>query len=188
MNCDFKDVRSATAKGLQQSSPGRPTKAGECVTPRLKKGRRPMEEMLQDNQSPPHSPPPPPPVLPPAPFRRPRGRPRSNPLPDQTQGATATPTHSGNSDSSVGKKRRRCWNRKYRNGEYIVERKQAKAETEEKCVTTRQAARAEAGTDSTGFKTGTLLDESGRDCPSIFLRLYPYIWIFLTCTAMLLNN
>ena len=138
---------STAAQRLQQSSPGRPRKVGECATPRLRRSRQSMEEVHQGNRSPSPSflpaPPPPPPPL--APFRRPRGRPRSNPLPNQTQGPTATPVHSVTTDSSLGKKRRRCRNRKYQNGEYIVECELARAEPEEKCVTTRQAARAEAG-------------------------------------------
>ncbi|KAJ8348742.1 hypothetical protein SKAU_G00273310 [Synaphobranchus kaupii] len=144
VSSDFTAPRS-----LQQSTPGRPKKEGECATPRLRRGRRPKEEVLQDNRSPP-PPPPPPTPSPSTPFRRPRGRPRSNPLPDQVQGGVATPAHGGNTDSSAGKKRRRRRNRKYQNGEYIVEREQARAETDEKCVTTRQAARAEADLRTTG--------------------------------------
>ncbi|XP_061106323.1 BCL-6 corepressor-like protein 1 isoform X2 [Conger conger] len=154
MSSEFTALRSTAAQGSQQGTPGRPRKEGECATPRLRRGRQSMEEALQGNRSPPPSlppaSPPPPPPPPPAPFRRPRGRPRSNPLPNQTQGATATAVHSGTTDLSAGKKRRRCRNRKYQNGEYIVEREQARTEMEDKCVTTRQAARAEADLRTTG--------------------------------------
>ncbi|XP_035290466.1 BCL-6 corepressor-like protein 1 isoform X1 [Anguilla anguilla] len=158
VSSDFMARQSTADQGLQQSSPGRPRREGQGATPRLRRGRRPTEKVLQENQSPSPSPSPPPlPPLPPpppspsAPFRRPRGRPRSNPLPNQTQGAAATPaTHGGNADTCAGKKRRRRWNRKYQNGEYIVERDQTREEPEEKCVTTRQAARAEADLRTTG--------------------------------------
>ncbi|KAG5843583.1 hypothetical protein ANANG_G00152430 [Anguilla anguilla] len=158
VSSDFMARQSTADQGLQQSSPGRPRREGQGATPRLRRGRRPTEKVLQENQSPspsPSLPPlpplPPPPPSPSAPFRRPRGRPRSNPLPNQTQGAAATPaTHGGNADTCAGKKRRRRWNRKYQNGEYIVERDQTREEPEEKCVTTRQAARAEADLRTTG--------------------------------------
>ncbi|KAJ8266511.1 hypothetical protein GJAV_G00131280 [Gymnothorax javanicus] len=149
---DFSAPQTPAAQALPQSSPGRPRKEGEGRGPAQRRGRRPKKKGLQDNQSPPPSPPPPspPPLLHPSPLRRPRGRPRSSRLPDQTPGAVASPAHSVKADPSPGKKRRRLWNRKYQNGEYIVEREQARAEADEKCVTTRQAARAEAELQTSG--------------------------------------
>ncbi|KAG7484225.1 hypothetical protein MATL_G00047150 [Megalops atlanticus] len=72
-----------------------------------------------------------------------RGRRPAEEVP-QVHWGTVAPTHGSEGDASVGKKRRRRRNRKYQNGEYIVEREQAKEGAEEKCVTTRQAARAGA--------------------------------------------
>ncbi|CAL8263267.1 unnamed protein product [Lota lota] len=124
------------------------TKSPESSTPRLRRGRRRCDEApLEDpwgfaspsppppaasfrsppSPSPPPAPSPPPPAAPTPtqPARRPRGRPRSNPLPRDTKPAKvkmpAAPTPPVR-DTPAHKKRRRCRNRKYQSGEYIVEK------------------------------------------------------------------
>ncbi|KAL4631625.1 BCL-6 corepressor-like protein 1 [Arapaima gigas] len=135
----------------EMSSPAKETRDGD--PPRLRRGRRRSEQTQKGDWSPPEPSPPPPPPPPPPAVRRPRGRPRSNPLPGQGDLAAASPQHRGSAatstegDASSRKKRRRRKNRKYQNGEYITEREQAgeaEGEAEDKCVMTRQAARAGA--------------------------------------------
>uniref|UniRef100_A0A8C9VZK5 BCL6 corepressor-like 1 n=1 Tax=Scleropages formosus TaxID=113540 RepID=A0A8C9VZK5_SCLFO len=126
--------------------------SGDSDPPRLRRGRRRSDRSQKSNWSPLEPSPPPPPQ--PA-FRRPRGRPRSNPLPGQVDATPAVPQRRGSpapsseGEAAARKKRRRRKNRKYQNGEYITEREQvgeAEGEAEDKCVMTRQAARAGAGT------------------------------------------
>ncbi|XP_064185364.1 BCL-6 corepressor-like protein 1 isoform X3 [Anguilla rostrata] len=134
--------RSAVDAPALQGSPGWLNKeAGPVAScpPRQKRGRRPAEKNL----------PPAAKVPPPAPqtgeVRRKRGRPRTNPLPDQGCVGTAKPTPAvAEEDACPRKKRKRRRNRKYQNGEYIMERDKA-GEEEGRCVATRPATRA--GTD-----------------------------------------
>ncbi|XP_029113315.1 uncharacterized protein bcorl1 isoform X2 [Scleropages formosus] len=130
--------------------------SGDSDPPRLRRGRRRSDRSQKSNWSPLEPSPPPPPQ--PA-FRRPRGRPRSNPLPGQVDATPAVPQRRGSpapsseGEAAARKKRRRRKNRKYQNGEYITEREQvgeAEGEAEDKCVMTRQAARAGAD-----LRTGT---------------------------------
>ncbi|XP_056133343.1 BCL-6 corepressor-like protein 1 [Lampris incognitus] len=112
--------------------PSKEPKTPESSTPRLRRGRRRTDEAQLDHWgfatpspppslTPPPLPSPSPPTPPSQPARRPRGRPRSNPLPERGgQGKARTP--SGEGDSPVRKKRRRCRNRKYQTGEYITEK------------------------------------------------------------------
>lgn len=124
------------------SSPGWPSKESDSheeASPRLRRGRRRTDEVLLRDWSfaapptPPHvdaptTPPPTPP--PPAPIRRPRGRPRINPLPEEVDADKDRPGEGG--DASSIKKRKRCKNRKYQNGEYITEKDKVADGEEEK--------------------------------------------------------
>lgn len=124
------------------SSPGWPSKESDSqeeASPRLRRGRRRTDEALLRDWSfatpptpppldPPSTPPPTPP--PPVPVRRPRGRPRINPLPEEVDVDKDRPTEGG--DTSSIKKRKRCKNRKYQNGEYITEKDKVADGEEEK--------------------------------------------------------
>ncbi|KAI1902578.1 hypothetical protein AGOR_G00017320 [Albula goreensis] len=158
----------------QLSSPGVAKKDVECGgsdTPRQRRGRRTVGGVDVWR---------PPPVslpLPPLPSSRPRGRPRSNPLPDQAHRGTAISIQSRKGDLSAGKKRQSRRNRKYQNGEYVVEHERSREETQEMCVTTRQTARAGADLRTTsvyachspdGSPRGTLLTRSGSTRRSAF--------------------
>ncbi|XP_063046581.1 BCL-6 corepressor-like protein 1 [Engraulis encrasicolus] len=142
----------------------------ETPTSRPRRGRRRSEDRLHDwSFAAPSSPPPPPPpapsrepptstptpssqasttTTPPVPVRRPRGRPRLNPLPpeDAELGKAQPrppPASSEASESPAMKKRRRCRNRKYQNGEYITDKHKAvDGEREERYTSTRQSAHA----------------------------------------------
>ncbi|XP_051505024.1 BCL-6 corepressor-like protein 1 isoform X2 [Myxocyprinus asiaticus] len=123
------------------SSPGWPCKESvsqEEASPRLRRGRRRTDEALLRDWSfaaPPTPPPlgpqptPPPTPPPPVPIRRPRGRPRINPLPEEVDADKDRLSEGG--DTSSIKKRKRCKNRKYQNGEYITEKDKV-ADGEEK--------------------------------------------------------
>lgn len=135
VDCESSPISSAQGEGDpgSHSSPGRPGKESESqeeASPRLRRGRRRTDEALLRQWSfvsPPAPPPPdhssstPPSSHSPAtPVRRPRGRPRLHPRreggdADKTRGAD------GGGAGSV-KKRKRCRNRKYQNGEYITEK------------------------------------------------------------------
>lgn len=144
--------RSETPVSL--SSPGRPSKepaSSESSTPRLRRGRRRGDETWLDDWG--FAPPPPPnlphpPTAPPLqPARRPRGRPRSNPLPEKAAQGKARPAPSTEGDALKHKKRSRCRNRKYQNGEYITGKdRDGDGEGEERSVTTRQGTQSESGT------------------------------------------
>lgn len=124
------------------SSTGWPSKEShshEETSPRLRRGRRRTDEALLRDWSvvaPPTPPPvdapstppptPPPPVL----ISRPRGRPRVNPLPEEVDADKDRPGEGG--DASSIKKRKRCKNRKYQNGEYITEKEKVADGEEEK--------------------------------------------------------
>lgn len=122
------------------SSPGWPSKESDSheeASPRLRRGRRRTDEALLRDWSfaaPPTPPPvdapstPPPTPPPPVPIRRRRGRPRINPLPEEVD--ADRPGEGG--DASSIKKRKRCKNRKYQNGEYITEKDKVADGEEEK--------------------------------------------------------
>uniref|UniRef100_A0A9J8A159 BCL6 corepressor-like 1 n=1 Tax=Cyprinus carpio carpio TaxID=630221 RepID=A0A9J8A159_CYPCA len=119
------------------SSPSWPSKESDSqeeASPRLRRGRRRTDEALLRDWSfaTPPSPPPldPPSTPPPVPVRRPRGRPRINPLPEEVDAEKDRPTEGG--DTSSIKKRKRCKNRKYQNGEYITEKDKVADGEEEK--------------------------------------------------------
>ncbi|KAG1930032.1 BCL-6 corepressor-like protein 1 [Pimephales promelas] len=124
------------------SSPAWPSKESDSqeeASPRLRRGRRRTDEALLRDWSfatpptpPPLDPPSTPPPTPPptVPVRRPRGRPRINPLPEEVDADKDRPTEGG--DSSSIKKRKRCKNRKYQNGEYITEKDKVADGEEEK--------------------------------------------------------
>ncbi|KAI7801793.1 putative BCL-6 corepressor-like protein 1, partial [Triplophysa rosa] len=124
------------------SSTGWPSKEShshEEASPRLRRGRRRTDEALLRDWSfvaPPTPPPvdapstPPPTPPPPVPIRRPRGRPRINPLPEEVDADKDRPGEGG--DASSIKKRKRCKNRKYQNGEYITEKEKVADGEEEK--------------------------------------------------------
>ncbi|KPP63704.1 hypothetical protein Z043_118012, partial [Scleropages formosus] len=82
-------------------------------------------------------------ALPPPP-RRPRGRPRSTPRPNEAQQTPVAAGRRSMEHAGVEKKRKRCKNRRYQNGEYVMERDVSRDEPNRKCVTTRRAARDEA--------------------------------------------
>ncbi|XP_051514184.1 BCL-6 corepressor-like protein 1 isoform X2 [Myxocyprinus asiaticus] len=118
------------------SSPGWPNKKSDSqeeASPRLRRGcRRTDDALLRDLSS--AAPPTPPPLdpsstPPPVPIRRPRGRPRINPLPEEDDADKDRLSEGG--DTSSIKKRKRCKNRKYQNGEYITEKDKV-ADGEEK--------------------------------------------------------
>ncbi|XP_072519829.1 uncharacterized protein bcorl1 [Salminus brasiliensis] len=128
------------------SSPGRPSKDSESqeeASPRLRRGRRRTDEALLKDwsfASPPTPPPPDSPASPTqlshtpvAPLRRPRGRPRLNPRREESDAYKARPAHGADGgDTASVKKRKRCRNRKYQNGEYITEKdKVAEGEKEQ---------------------------------------------------------
>ncbi|XP_016100122.1 BCL-6 corepressor-like protein 1 [Sinocyclocheilus grahami] len=119
------------------SSPSWPSKESDSqeeASPRLRRGRRRTDEALLRDWSfaTPPTPPPldPPSTPPPVPVRRPRGRPRINPLPEEVDADKDRPTKRG--DTSSIKKRKRCKNRKYQNGEYITEKDKVADGEEEK--------------------------------------------------------
>ncbi|XP_016341915.1 BCL-6 corepressor-like protein 1 isoform X2 [Sinocyclocheilus anshuiensis] len=119
------------------SSPSWPSKESDSqeeASPRLRRGRRRTDEALLRDWSfaTPPTPPPldPPSTPPPVPVRRPRGRPRINPLPEEVNADKDRPTKRG--DTSSIKKRKRCKNRKYQNGEYITEKDKVADGEEEK--------------------------------------------------------
>ncbi|KAK6298379.1 hypothetical protein J4Q44_G00314340 [Coregonus suidteri] len=140
------------------SSPGRPNKepsSSESSTPRLRRGRRRGDEAWLDDWGFATPSPPPPPTLPPPrtypplqPARRPRGRPRTNPLPEKAAQGKARSAPNTDGDSPKHKKRSRCRNRKYQNGEYITGKdRDGDGEGEERSVTTRQGT--QSGSDLT---------------------------------------
>ncbi|TRY56899.1 hypothetical protein DNTS_031025 [Danionella cerebrum] len=114
--------------------PSKESDSQEEASLRPRRGRRRTDEALLRDWSfanPPTPPPldapstPPPTPPPPVPVRRPRGRPRINPLPEDLD------TEKGGDTSSI-KKRKRCKNRKYQNGEYITEKDKVADGEEEK--------------------------------------------------------
>ncbi|KTG08078.1 hypothetical protein cypCar_00032273 [Cyprinus carpio] len=119
--------------------PSKESDSQEEASPRLRRGRRRTDEACAPRLEfathysfplldPPSPPPPTPP--PPVPVRRPRGRPRINPLPEEVDADKDRPTEGGNTSSI--KKRKRCKNRKYQNGEYITEKDKVADGEEEK--------------------------------------------------------
>ncbi|KAM6953153.1 BCL-6 corepressor-like protein 1 [Aplochiton taeniatus] len=131
------------------SSPGKPVQDPDnnaSPSPRPKRVRRRVDDGLLDHWGfSAISPQPlPPPLSPPAqPARRPRGRPRTNPRPEQPDQAKAKLSPAPVGDPPTRKKRRRCRNRKYQNGEYITEKDKVEdGEGEERADNIRQGGRA----------------------------------------------
>ncbi|KAJ8015730.1 hypothetical protein DPEC_G00029190 [Dallia pectoralis] len=97
-------------------------------TPRLRRCRRRGDEARLDNwgfatPSPPRLPSPPHPASPHSePARRPRGRPRTHPLPEKCDQFKTRTTPCNEGDNPTRRKRTRCRNKKYQNGEYIIEK------------------------------------------------------------------
>lgn len=125
--------RVETSASLNSSAVStKDAEATECSFPRLRRGRRRVDDARLDlwgfatpSPPPPPMPPPPvspsPPLTPAQPARRPRGRPRSNPLPERAlQGKGKTAGAEGGTPAR--KKRRRCRSKKYQTGEYITEK------------------------------------------------------------------
>ncbi|KAF7707241.1 BCL-6 corepressor-like protein 1 isoform X2 [Silurus meridionalis] len=149
-NHSARSLRVDPASLTKTDQPTKETNLQQVSSPRPKRGRRRTDyALLRDWSfaSPPTPPPPPPPpppepptspVLPnPAfPLRRPRGRPRLNPLPEggDTDNIRSAQVAEGR-DPASAKKRKRCRNRKYQNGEYITDKeKEANRENEASLV------------------------------------------------------
>ncbi|XP_066505543.1 BCL-6 corepressor-like protein 1 [Hoplias malabaricus] len=134
--CESSSVNSTNVEedSAPLSSPGRPSKESESqeeASPRLRRGRRRTDEALLKDWSFASLPTPPPPDTPSSPLpptshipsdppRRPRGRPRLNPR--REDGDTDKAKGADGGETASMKKRKRCRNRKYQNGEYITER------------------------------------------------------------------
>ncbi|KAK1804492.1 hypothetical protein P4O66_020505, partial [Electrophorus voltai] len=145
-SCESSLISSAQAE--EDPSTGKEAEVQEAPSPRLRRGRRRTDEALLRDwsfASPPTPPPPPPPppnppfssvppsTTPAAPPRRPRGRPRLNPLPeagDTDEARASQKAETG--DTASMKKRKRCRNRRYQNGEYITEKEKADGQKKER--------------------------------------------------------
>lgn len=138
-------VNPASLANTDQSS--KESNLQQVSSPRPKRGRRRTDDVLLRDwsfASPPTPPPPPPPKSPSSPLlpspvfplRRPRGRPRLNPLPEGGDTDNIRPAQVAEAgDIASAKKRKRCRNRKYQNGEYVTDKeKEANRENEEKFV------------------------------------------------------
>ncbi|KAM4621906.1 uncharacterized protein bcorl1 [Polymixia lowei] len=156
-----------TAVSLNNCIPSKEPKAPESSTPRLRRGRRRGDEARIDHWGF-ATPSPPPPSISPAPpspphrlaapagqpARRPRGRPRTNPLPEQG-GQGKAKASGAEGDNPARKKRRRCRNRKYQTGDYIVEKDKV------------EDAERDEGSDSPGQDTGNTADSQTGLCQSL---------------------
>ncbi|XP_053486508.1 BCL-6 corepressor-like protein 1 isoform X3 [Ictalurus furcatus] len=146
-NSPVRSVQVDPASLTKTDQPSKESNLKQVSSPRPKRGRRRTDDALLRDwsfASPPTPPPPPPPppespsspLLPVFPLRRPRGRPRLNPLPeggDPDNIRLAQLAEGG--DLASAKKRKRCRNRKYQNGEYITDKeKEANGENEESFV------------------------------------------------------
>lgn len=140
-------VNPASLTNTDQSS--KESNLQQVSSPRPKRGRRRADDaLLRDwslasSPAPPAPPPPPPPPKSPStpllpspvfPLRRPRGRPRLNPLPKDGDTGNIRPVQVAEAgDVASAKKRKRCRNRKYQNGEYVTDKeKEANRENEER--------------------------------------------------------
>ncbi|XP_030621330.1 BCL-6 corepressor-like protein 1 [Chanos chanos] len=153
----------------------------EGSSPRLRRGRHRADEALRKNwsltaPSTPHAASDPPSAPAPTtavPPRRPRGRPRLNPLPAEAADAgTAKSSQGGEGgDTPAMKKRRRCRNRRYQNGEYITEKdKAADMEKQERDAGVKLPIRDDTNTDvRTGMYprlSATLMGQESSPDPS----------------------
>ncbi|MCJ8733982.1 hypothetical protein PDJAM_G00230230 [Pangasius djambal] len=135
-----------TASLTKTDQPSKESNLQQVSSPRPKRGRRRTDDALLRDWSfaSPPTPPPPPSESPSStllpspvfPLRRPRGRPRLNPLPEGGDTDNIRPAQvAEGGDLASAKKRKRCRNRKYQNGEYITDKeKEANRENEEKFV------------------------------------------------------
>lgn len=147
VSLDFENspgVQLDPASLTKTDQPSKESNLKQVSSPRPKRGRRRTDDALLRDwsfASPPTPPPPPPespssPLLPVFPLRRPRGRPRLNPLPEGGDPDNIRPAQlAEGGDLASAKKRKRCRNRKYQNGEYITDKeKEANGENEESFV------------------------------------------------------
>ncbi|KAM9470579.1 uncharacterized protein bcorl1 isoform 1-T3 [Clarias gariepinus] len=158
--CNKSDFEKSSVRSVQvepapitkNDQPSKETNLQQVSSPRPKRGRRRTDDALLRDWSfaspptpPPPLPPPPPPPPPESfsspllpnpvfPLRRPRGRPRLNPLPESGDTDNTRPVQvAKGGDLASAKKRKRCRNRKYQNGEYITDKeKEANRENKEK--------------------------------------------------------
>lgn len=139
----MRSVQLDPAYLTKTDQPSKETNLQQVSSPRPKRGRRRTDDALLRDWSfaSPPTPPPPPespssPHLPSPvfPLRRPRGRPRLNPLPEGGDTDNVRPAWvAERGDLASAKKRKRCRNRKYQNGEYITDKeKEANRENEER--------------------------------------------------------
>ncbi|KAG7329112.1 hypothetical protein KOW79_007286 [Hemibagrus wyckioides] len=147
--CSKPDFENSPARSVQvdpasltkTDQPCKESNLKQVSSPRPKRGRRRTDDALLRDWSfaSPPTPPPPPespssPLVPSPvfPLRRPRGRPRLNPLPEGGDTDNIRPAQvAERGDQASAKKRKRCRNRKYQNGEYITDKeKEANRENE----------------------------------------------------------
>ncbi|KAK3536076.1 hypothetical protein QTP70_026936, partial [Hemibagrus guttatus] len=145
-NSPARSVQVDPASLTKTDQPCKKSNLKQVSSPRPKRGRRRTDDALLRDwsfASPPTPPPPPPPPPtespssplvqnPVFPLRRPRGRPRLNPLPEGGDTDNIRPAQvAERGDQTSAKKRKRCRNRKYQNGEYITDKeKEANRENE----------------------------------------------------------
>ncbi|XP_062856623.1 BCL-6 corepressor-like protein 1 isoform X2 [Trichomycterus rosablanca] len=144
-DCQKSPLRSSqvdTALPNRADGPNKESDLEEETPPRPKRGRRRTDEALLRDwsfASPPTPPLPDPPSSPPLPSptpqppKRPRGRPRLNPLPEAGE-ADKVRLDQGveGGERASAKKRKRSSNRKYQNGEYLIEKDKVENGEQEK--------------------------------------------------------
>lgn len=143
-NSPARSVKLDPASLTNTDQPKKESNLQKLSSPRPKRGRRRTDDALLRDWSFASPPPPPPPESPSSPLlpspifplRRPRGRPRLNPLPEGGDTENIGPAQvAEGGDVTSAKKRKRCRNRKYQNGEYITDKeKEANRENEERFV------------------------------------------------------
>ncbi|XP_047658253.1 BCL-6 corepressor-like protein 1 isoform X2 [Tachysurus fulvidraco] len=143
------DIENSPARTMQvdpafltkTDQPCKKSNLQQVSSPRPKRGRRRTDDALLRDWSFASPPTPSPPLESPSslllpslvfPLRRPRGRPRLNPLPEGADTDSIKPAQvAGREDQASVKKRKRCRNRKYQNGEYVTDKeKEANRENE----------------------------------------------------------